>query len=324
MTAFIGRRLFQAFCVALLVAFFAFAATEFVGDPLLLMLGSEATPAERAEMAAALGLDRPFLVRFADYLGGLVQGDFGVSYRTREPVLDMILARLPASVELSVTGILLALAIGLPVGMICGIFPNGWMSQALMGLAVVGVSLPVFLIGIFLILIFSVTLGWLPSFGRGTVTMVGGWPTGLLTADGLRAIVLPAVTLSLFLMTLIVRLVRGEMMEVMREDYIRFAIARGLPTWRVWLRHGMRNAMGPVVTVVGLQLGTVLVFAMITETVFSWPGIGQLMILSIGTADLPVITTYLVLSGVLFVAMNLIVDIAYMFMDPRVRIGGAA
>ncbi|QRG09255.1 ABC transporter permease [Xanthobacter dioxanivorans] len=323
MVGYVARRLAQSIIVAVAVAFIAFAVTDHVGDPLANLVAQDASQQERDQVAAMLGLDAPFPLRFAHYLEQIATGNFGLSYRTREPVLKMIVDRLPASIELSVCAILLALVIGVPMGVYCGLFPKAWLSQVFLGIAMMGISLPTFLIGIFLILIFSVWLGWLPAFGRGDVVAIGWWTTGLVTAGGLKALVLPTVTLGLFLITLVIRLIRGEMLEVMREEYIRFARARGIPSLSIYFRHALKNSIVPVVTVLGLQFGSVLVFAMITETVFSWPGIGSLMIQSVTTADIPVMTTYLVMTGVLFTLINLAVDLLYLAIDPRVRLAGA-
>jgi peptide/nickel transport system permease protein len=319
MTRLIATRVAQSLLVALSVAFIAFALSEFVGDPVQNMLGPEATLEERAQVSAQLGLDRPFPLRFTRYLLQLADGNFGRSYRTGEPVLAMIAERLPATIELAGVAFILTLAIGIPVGVYCGLYPQKLLTKSSLYVTLVGVSMPTFLTGVLLILVFSVFLGWFPAFGRGETTAVGAWTTGLLTDSGRRALVLPALTLSLFPTTLVVRLVRAEISEVMQTDFIRFCAARGLSLRLLHYRHALRNSLMPVLTMLGLQFGYIIAFALITETVFSWPGVGQLMVQSVQFADIPVMASYLTLTGFLFVAINLAVDISYVFVDPRLR-----
>lgn len=321
MIGFIVRRLLQSVGVMLAVAFIAFAATDYIGDPVGSLLGVEATLQDRERLTAELGLGDPLPVRFARFVSRAAQGDFGRSYRVAEPVAPMILSRLPATAELAVAAALLALVFGIPMGLYAGLRPGTPLTQLLMSISLVGVSLPTFLVAILLILIFSVTLGWLPSFGRGEVVTVGGWTTGLLTWSGLKALILPAITLGLFQMTLIMRLVRSEILEVLRADYIRFARARGLSDRAIHFGHALRNTLVPVVTVTGLQFGSIVAFAVITETVFAWPGMGQLFLQSVQAADIPAIAAYLVFVALVFVVINLIVDLTYYAIDPRVRFG---
>jgi peptide/nickel transport system permease protein len=262
-------------------------------------------------------------VRYLTFVGQLLQGDFGISYRLGIPVSRLLAERLPATVELAACGVLLAVLIGIPAGIYTAIRRGSVPAQFLLTTSLIGVSLPTFLIGIFLILIFSVSLGWLPSFGRGTVVDLGWWSTGLLTLDGLKSLVLPAITLAFFQTTLIIRLVRAEMQEVLEQDYIRFARARGLPERTIWFSEALKNTLMPVVTIIGLQMGAVVAFAIITESVFQWPGLGLAFIQAVNTSDIPVLSSYLVLVSVFFVALNLCVDLIYYRIDPRLRIRGA-
>lgn len=322
MIAFIIRRLVQSALVMLAVAFISFIMFNFVGDPVAIMAGQDLPAEARIELRKSLGLDDPTPVRFARYVANAVQGNFGLSYRTTEPVGKMILDRLPATLELSLIAAIFALAAGIPMGVFSGLYPNSWLSRLMMTVSLVGISLPTFLIGILLIWIFAVLLGWLPSFGRGDTVRFGFWTTGFLTASGWRALILPAITLGLFQMTLIMRLVRSEMLEVLRTDYIKFARARGLSNRAVHFGHALKNTLVPVITITGLQLGAIIAFAIITEAVFSWPGMGQLFLQSVVAVDIPVMASYLVLIGFLFVVINLIVDSLYFVVDPRLRSQG--
>jgi peptide/nickel transport system permease protein len=320
MLAFILRRIAQAVLVMLTVGLIAFSLFRFVGDPVTFMLGQDATPEQRAEVTRALGLDRPFYVQYFTFLGHAIQGEFGLSLRQVQPVSQLISERLPATLELSLVAALFALIAGIPMGVYTALRPKSWLSQVLLALSLAGVSLPTFLIGILLILVFSVQLGWLPSFGRGDTVQLGWWSTGFLTASGLKALILPAITLGLFQMTLIQRLVRSEMLEVLRTDYIRFARARGLTNRAVHFGHALKNTLVPVITITGLQLGAIIAFAIITETVFQWPGMGLLFIQAVGFADVPVMAAYLCLIALFFVVINLVVDLLYYAVDPRLRI----
>ncbi len=323
MIAFVLRRLAQATLVLLIVGFVSFSMFRFIGDPINNMMGQEATLEQRAELARQLGLDQPFPVQFARFIARAATGDFGVSYRLGRPVMDLILERLPATLELALVSALLAFFVGVSLGVYTAIRPRGLASRFVMTASLVGVSLPTFLIGIGLIYVFAVELGWLPSFGRGQTVQIGGWSTGFLTQSGLASLVLPAITLALYQMTLIMRLVRAEMMEVLRSDYIKFARARGLPERRVNFRHALKNTMVPVITITGLQLGSIIAFAIVTETVFQWPGVGLLFITSVQFVDVPVMAAYLMLIGLVFVVINLVVDLLYYAVDPRLRVEGA-
>jgi len=322
MVIFVISRLLQAVPVLLVVGFIAFAMFAYVGNPVTMMLGQDFTEAQRAALVAQLGLDQPFFVQYAKFLWAALHGEFGVSYRLARPVTELIAERLPATLELAFTASAIALLIGVPMGVYTGIYRNSPLARAFMLFSLAGVSLPTFLIGILLILVFSVLLGWLPSFGRGDVVALGSWwTTGFLTASGLKALILPSVTLGLFQMTLIMRLVRAEMLEVLRSDYIKFARARGLTNRAVNFGHALKNTLVPVITIVGLQLGGLVAFAIVTETVFQWPGMGLLFVQSVSSADIPVMSAYLQLVALLFVGINLMVDLLYYAVDPRLRAG---
>ncbi len=322
MFAFIVSRILQALPVMLAVALISFAMFAYVGDPVAIMLGQDFTEAQRQALIRDLGLDQPFFVQFGKFVLNAAQGEFGLSYRLSRPVLDLIIERAPATLELALTAAALALLIGVPMGVYTGLYRNSWLSRVFLTFSLVGVSLPTFLIGILLILTFSVWLGWLPSFGRGETVKIGGWSTGYLTWGGIKALILPSITLGLFQLTLIMRLVRAEMLEVLRTDYIKFARARGLTNRAVHFGHALKNTLVPVITITGLQLGAIIAFAIVTETVFQWPGMGLLFIQSVGAADIPVMAAYLMLIAALFVTINLIVDLLYYAVDPRLRIGG--
>lgn len=308
----------------LATALVAFALFNYVGDPVNLMLGQDATPEQKAELREALGLDRPFYVQFAAFVGNALRGEFGISLRQAQPVSTLIKERFPATAELAFTAALIALVFGVAMGVYTALYRRGFLANLLLTVSLIGVSLPTFLIGILLILIFAVTLQWLPSHGRGEVVQLGWWSTGFLTWDGLRALVLPAMTLSLGTMTLIMRLVRSEMLEVLRTDFIKFARARGLTNRAIHFGHALKNTLVPVMTITGLQLGGIIAFAIVTETVFQWPGMGFLFIQSVQAADIPVMAAYLVLISLVFVTINLIVDLLYYVVDPRLRIERSA
>ncbi len=320
MLAFIIRRLLQAVLVMLSVAFIAFLLFQYVGDPVTFMLGQDATPEERSRLRADLGLDQPFLVQFGRFVGNAAKGEFGLSLRQGRKVSSLIKERLPATLELSFAAVLIALTIGIPLGVYTALRRRGVLSQFFQIFSLVGVALPTFLIGILLILIFAVLLGVLPSYGRGDTVLIGWWSTALHQADGWKHLILPAITLSLFQMTLIMRLVRSEMLEVLRTDYIKFARARGLQNRSVYFGHALKNTLVPVMTIIGLQLGAIIAFAIITETVFQWPGMGLLFIQAVQFADIPVMAAYLCLIALVFVMINLIVDLLYFLVDPRLRV----
>jgi peptide/nickel transport system permease protein len=320
MLAFILRRLLQSAAVMAVVAFIAFGLFNFTGDPVAFMLGQDATAEERSRLRGELGLDQPSYVQFGRFVANAAQGEFGLSLRQGRPVTVLLKERLPATLELATAAALLALAVGIPMGVYAALRRGSWLAHLFLTLSLVGVSLPTFLIGILLILVFAVLLGWLPSFGRGETVALGWWTTGLLTTSGLKALILPAVTLSLFQMTLIMRLVRAEMLEVLRTDYIRFARARGLTDHAIHFGHALRNTLVPVITIIGLQLGAIIAFAIITETVFQWPGMGLLFIQAVNFADIPVMAAYLCFIALVFVVINLVVDLLYYLVDPRLRV----
>jgi len=321
MAAFIIRRLLQSVIVMLVVGFVSFSMFTYVGDPINNMVGQETTQIEREQLRERLGLNDPFYVQFVRFIGRAVQGEFGVSYRMARPVEDIIAERLPATLELAFVSAVFALVVGISMGVYTALNRNGLLSRVVMTLSLIGVSLPTFLIGILLIYVFAVQLQWLPSFGRGQVVRLNDWwTTGFLTTSGLKALILPAITLGLFQLTLIMRLVRAEMLEVLRTDYIKFARARGLSNRAINFGHALKNTLVPVITITGLQLGAIVAFAIITETVFQWPGIGLLFISAIQFVDIPVMGAYLMMIALFFVVINLIVDLLYYAVDPRLRV----
>ena len=324
MFAFVIRRIIQSVLVMLAVAMIAFAMFRFVGDPVNSMLPENASTQERGELRAQLGLDAPVTVQFTRFVTGAAQGKFGISYRNKRPVSDLIAERLPATLELVFSAAIFALAVGVPMGVFTALHRRGFISNLLQIISLIGISVPTFVTGILLILVFSVWLNWLPSFGRGEVEQLGWWSTGFLTVSGLKSLILPAIMLGLFQVTLIMRLVRAEMLEVLRSDYVRFARARGLVNRAVNYGHALRNTLMPVITIVGLQLGSMIAFAIITETVFQWPGMGLLFIQAVSFADIPVMSAYLVLVSLFFVAINMIVDLLYFVVDPRLSVNNKA
>ena len=320
MLAYSIRRIFQSIVVLLVVGLVAFSMFRFVGDPIDNMLGQERTDADIERLRTELGLDQPFVVQYGKFLTNAASGNFGVSYRQGRPVATILVERAPATLELAAVSGLFAILIGVALGVFTAIRRNGIAANVIMTVSLLGVSLPTFLIGILLIYLFAVELGWLPSFGRGDTVMIGVWSTGFLTATGLKALILPSITLGLYQMTLIMRLVRSEMLEVLRAEYIRFARARGLRDRAINFHHALKNTLVPVITVTGLQLGSIIAFAIITETVFQWPGVGLLFINAIQFVDIPVMAAYLMLISVMFVGINLIVDLLYFAIDPRLRV----
>ena len=325
MIAAILTRLLQGLGVLLVVGLLAFAVSTKMGDPVNNMLGQDATNEQREAMRRELGLDRPIAVQYWRYLGRVLHGQLGVSYRVGVPVGELLAERLPASVELSGVAMLLTLLFGIPLGIYTAIRRGSALSKVILGSSLVGLSVPTFLIGLLLIFLFAVQLRWLPSSGRGQVVSLGPWTTGLLTASGLRSLLLPSITLALYSLALLLRLVRGELLDVLHTDHIRFARARGLPERSIHFRHGFRNALLPVITVAALQLGNLLAFSVVTETVFQWPGMGLLFLQAVQFVDVPVISSYLLLAAVTFVLINLAVDLSYRVLDPRVRatLGGS-
>ena len=324
MIAYILRRIVQSVLVMLVVALVSFSLFRFVGDPVATMMGQEASQADRAALRDRLGLNEPVVVQFASFIARAATGDFGISYRLQQPVMELILSRLPATLELALISGTLAFVFGVGFGVYTALHRRGWLSGAIMTVSLIGVSLPTFLIGVLLIWVFAVELQWLPSFGRGETVDIGPWRSGLLTPSGRASIVLPAITLGLYQMTLIMRLVRAEMLEVLRSDYIKFARARGLSDRAVHFGHALKNTLVPVITITGLQLGSIIAFAIITETVFQWPGVGALFINSVQFVDIPVMAAYLMLIALIFVVINLVVDLLYYVVDPRLRVDRTA
>ena len=320
MLAHIARRLLQGLIVMLAVGLVSFSLVSFVGDPVASLLGLDTPQEAREQLKVELGLNDPFPVRYGRFLLRAAQGDFGLSYASSRPVGEVIAERLPATIELTLVSAVIAIALAIPMGVYTALHRHRWAARVILIVSLVGVSLPTFVIGIMLILVFSVTLGWLPSFGRGELVQLGWWSTGLISASGWKSILMPAASLAIVQMTFTMRLVRAEMLEVLRADYIRFARARGLTNRAVHFRHALRNTLVPVVTVIGLQVGTLLAFAIVTETVFQWPGMGLLFIQSVSTVDVPVMTAFLMVVGLVFVVVNLAVDLLYLSIDPRLRV----
>ena len=319
MLAFTLRRALQAIGVMLAVGVIAFSMFRFAGDPVNQMVGIDTPAAEREAVRKALGLDDPVMVQFARYFTNAAQFKFGISYQFRQPVSTLLAERMPATLELATCATIFAMLFGILMGVYTALKRDSWLAKVFQAVSLIGISLPTFLIGILLIYLFAVTLGWLPSFGRGEVVKIGWWSTGLLTVSGLKAIIMPAITLGLFQMTLIMRLVRAEMLEVLRTDYIRFARARGLTTRAIHFGHALKNTLVPVITVVGLQFGTVIAFSIVTESVFQWPGMGLMFVQAIQTVDIPIMAAYLLTVSLIFVTINLVVDILYTIVDPRLR-----
>lgn len=324
MIVMVIRRLAHSIIVMLAVGLIAFTLFRYVGDPIAQMVGQDTPIKVRERMREELGLNDSVLIQFLRFAGNTVRGEFGISFRIGRPVNELIVERLPATLELSLLAALFALVVGIPMGIYTGLHPTRWLSKIFLMVSLVGISLPTFFIGILLILFFGVVLGWLPTFGRGEVVHLGWWTTGLLTVSGLKSLIMPAVTLGLFQLTLTMRLVRSEIMEVLRTDFIKFARARGLTNRAVHFGHALKNTLVPVITITGLQLGGIIAFAIITETVFQWPGMGLLFVQAVGFADIPVMSTYLVLIALFFVIINLIVDILYFVVDPRLRVEPSA
>ncbi len=324
MFAFLVRRFAQAIIVMLTVGMIAFSLFNYVGDPINNLVGQDTSQADRAALREQLGLNDPFFVQFGRFVLNASRGDFGISYQQRRPVSDLIAERLPATLELSIIAAILALSVGVPMGVYTGLRRDGFLSQVFLAISLIGISIPTFLIGILLILLFGVVLRWLPTFGRGDVVDLGWWTTGLLTTSGAKALIMPSITLALFNMTLIMRLVRSEMLEVLRTDYIKFARARGLSNRAINFGHALKNTLVPVITITGLQLGSIIAFAIITESVFQWPGMGLLFIQAIGEVDIPVMAAYLCMIALFFVVINLIVDLLYYAVDPRLRVDSTA
>ena len=324
MTAFIIRRLLQSVIVVLVMSFIVFVGVNLVGDPVAMMVSDEAPQAEREKVIHAMGLDQPWYVQYERFVAGAVRGDLGKSFVYGEPAIKIIVTHMPATFELAFAALFLALVIGIPLGVYAGLRPDGWISKSIMAGSILGFSLPTFWVGLMMIMVFAVMLGWLPSTGRGTTVDVLGVDVSFLTLDGLRHLVMPALNLALFKISLVIRLARAGTREAVLQDYIKFARAKGLSPARIVLVHLMKNIMIPVVTVVGLEFGGLIAFSVVTESVFAWPGMGKLIIDSIQRLDRPVIVAYLMIIVLVFVVINLVVDVLYSLLDPRVRLGEAA
>jgi peptide/nickel transport system permease protein len=324
MVYFIIKRLVQSVFVMLAVALLAFSLFRFVGDPVSQMTGTETSVEDRERLREELGLNDSFPVQFGRFAGDMLRGDFGFSYRTRQPVAEMIATRIPATLELGIVALLISLVVGIPAGVYTALRPRGFITQTILMTTLIGVSIPTFVIGIVLIFLFGVQLGWLPTFGRSGTVDFGVWKTSFLTVDGWRSLILPALTLGVYQLTLTMRLVRAEMMEVLRSDYVRFATARGIPYKNLYFKHALANTMIPVITIIGLQFGGVIAFSIVTESVFQWPGMGLLFLESIRFVDIPVMGVYLVVIAFFFVLVNMLVDLLYLVIDPRLRVKEAA
>lgn len=304
----------------LAISFIGFAVKDSLGDPLRELVGEQVSEADRNELRRDLGLDDPFLVQYGRFLRGAVQGDLGTSYFFKKPALKVIAAKFPATFELVLAAALVVAFLSLPLGLYCAIRPRSLASRLILAFSLFGLSVPVFLTGILAITVFSVELGWLPSFGRGETLAIGGWRSGLLTIDGLKHLVLPAITLASIMLPLFIRLIRGEMLDVLGQDFVRTAWAKGLSGRAVWIGHALRNAAVPIITLGGLQIGTLLAYTILTETVFQWPGMGFLFLEAVTRADVPLIIAYIMVVGLIFVVVNTIVDLLYVLVDPRVSL----
>jgi len=320
MLSYFFKRLLQAILVMIVVAFVSFSLFNFVGEPVISLTGEDSSIERQAEVREAIGLNDPIYIQFSRFLGNVIQGDFGLSYQLKREVSDLIAERIPATLKLVFVSALLAIILGVILGVYTGIHRDSFVSNVILVISLAGVSLPTFIIGIMLIYLFSVILGVLPSFGRGEVIDLGFWSTGFLTVSGLKALILPSVTLSLFQMTYVIRLVRAEMMEILQTDYIKFAKARGIKKNTINYKHALKNGLIPVITITGINIGTLIAFSIITETVFQWPGMGLLFINAVYFVDIPIMSAYMIMVAFIFVMINFIVDITYYFIDPRIRI----
>lgn len=313
------NKLVQIAAVLLVICAIAFTLIQTLGDPLTVLLPPEATLADRQALIERLALDQPFVVRFVSFVGGILQGDFGLSYRTQSDVMQLILERLPATVELGLVSLVFTVLLGVPLGIYCGMFPSTVLAKTIMGGSLLGITLPNFVVGILMIATLSVWAGWFPSFGRGQTVDIGWWSTGMLTGSGLKALVLPGLTLASFQITFVIRMLRTQLIEIGQSEHVRFARARGLSETRIWFVYALRNALLPTVTMLGLQLGNVIAFSVVTESVYAWPGVGSLFLQSVQAADIPVIAIYLIMVGAIFMLINFCVEALYPLIDPRTR-----
>ena len=322
MFAFLLRRLGQAVVVMLVISLLSFSIQDELGDPLRELVGQSVSEETREELREEMGLNDPFLAQYMRFLRGALRGDLGVSYFFKRPALDVILDKLPATIDLVLAATFWILLFSVPVGVFAAVNPRHWFSNLAMGLSAVGISVPVFLTAIFLIYLFSVELGWLPSYGRGETMEIFGWETGLLTRDGLRHLLLPSISLASVILPLFVRMIRSEMMEALEAEYVRFARAKGLREGRVRMVHAFKNTLLPVITVGGVQIGIMVAYTILTETVFQWPGMGFMFLEAINRADTPLIVAYLIVVGLIFVIVNTVVDIVYGLVNPAVKLTG--
>jgi peptide/nickel transport system permease protein len=320
MIAFLIRRLAQALVVMFIISLISFSIQDNLGDPLREMLGVSVSQVERDKLRDEMGLNDAFMVQYWRFLKKAVKGDLGDSYFFKRPALEVIMQKFPATFELVLGATLIIVTLSVPIGVYCAINPRSWFTKLMMGLSIVGISVPVFLTAILLIYLFSIHLGWLPSFGRGQTVMIGGWETGLLTADGLKHLILPSIALSSIMLPLFIRLIRSEMMECMEQDYIRFARAKGLSNRRIWFLHALKNTLLPVITVGGVQIGTMIAFTILTERVFQWSGMGFLFLEAVNRTDTPLIIAYMIVVGLIFVVTNTLVDLIYGLVNPTVKL----
>ena len=320
MSVFIIRRLLQSGVVVIIMSFIVFSGVFLIGDPVEILVSDDADQEEREEMIKSMGLDKPFLVQYGIFVSKALKGNLGESFVFNEPALLLILDRMPATMELAVVSLMIAIIFGIPLGVWAGLKPESWASKSIMTGSILGFRLPTFWVGIMMILLFAVMLGWLPSTGRGDVQVILGMPISIFSWDGFSHVLMPAVNLALFKLSMVIRLARAGTREVLHQDYIKFAKAKGLQESRIILVHVMKNILIPVVTVLGLEFGGLVAFSVVTETVFAWPGMGKLLIDSIGLLDRPIIVAYLMIIVFLFVFINLVVDILYSILDPRVRL----
>ncbi len=323
LAAFLFRRSVQAVLVMFVISLIGFSIQDNLGDPLRELVGQSVSEAERQALREQMGLNDPFLVQYRRFITNAVQGDLGTSYFFKRPALEVIFKKFPATFELVLVATCIIIGFSVPLGVYTAINRDSWITRIIMGISIIGISVPVFLTAIFSIYLFSVILGWMPSFGRGdTVAMPWGWQTGLLTADGLKHIVLPSLALSAIMLPLFIRLIRAEMLEVLQSEYVRYAWAKGLSPRRIWFVHALRNTLIPVVSLGGVKIGTLIAYTILTETVFQWPGMGFLFLEAVNRVDTPLIIAYIIIVGLIFVVSNTLVDLTYALINPTIKIVG--
>lgn len=322
MIAFVTRRLIQAVIVLFVISLLSFSIQDNLGDPLRELVGQSVSEEVRQELRDELGLNDPFITQYLRFAGNALQGDLGTSYFFKEPALDVIFKKLPATLELVFGASLIIILLSVPLGVYSAIKPQSWLSKAVMGISIIGISVPVFLTAILSIYLFAVELNWLPSYGRGETVAFLGWETGFLSRDGLAHLLLPCFSLASIMLPLFIRLIRSEMLEVLESEYIKFAWAKGLSPLRIWFLHALKNTMLPVITVGGVQIGTMVAYTILTETVFQWPGMGFLFLEAVNRVDTPLIVAYLIVVGAIFVITNTLVDLIYGLVNPTVKLAG--